>query len=130
MKLFLQLEVRNYQNSGYEKPLLTFASSLSSDVIGAEMDNQSDPTIADLIIKLVSQSNAIFVFIQTDENEPLGSILKVVNHLLKMDAQLHSIVISGKNMRVENLLSSIQEKIILEKDLQKIKEKIRAFALA
>jgi hypothetical protein len=59
MRLFLQIDLSPWQNSGYQKPLLTYASDLSSDLIGAEMDNQSDASIADILVKLCDQASLI-----------------------------------------------------------------------
>jgi hypothetical protein len=130
MKLFLQLELRNWQESGYEKPLLTFASSLSSDLIGAEMDNQSDASIADLVIRLSDQVQSIFILIQAQPNEPFGSGLKLLNHLLRTKEKIHSVVISGSHEQAQKLMATIGERFKKEDDPEKIKIWIKEFALA
>jgi hypothetical protein len=130
MKLFLQLELRKWQESGYEKPLLSFASSLSSDVIGAEIDNQTESSIVDVVIKLCNQVNQIFVLIQAQPDESIGSALKLLNHLLRNDQQIHAIVLSGNHEQAEKLLRTLNERFKKEDDQEKIKELIREFALA
>lgn len=130
LKLFLQLELCHWQASSYEKPLLSFASSLSSGLIGAEMDNQSESTIADLVIRLTTQTEKIFLLLKADPEEPFGATLKVLNHLLRNDHQLHTVILSGNHDQTERLLQSLSDRFIKENDVEKIKEKIRAFALA
>lgn len=130
MKLFLHLELRPWQNSGYEKPLLSFASSLSSDVIGAEIDNQSDASIVDVVIKLCSQANQIFILIQAQPDEPIGSTLKLLNHLLRNEHQVHTIVLAGNHEHAEKLLRTLDERFKKEDDPEKVKEWIKEFALA
>jgi flagellar biosynthesis/type III secretory pathway protein FliH len=130
MKLFLHLELRPWQDTGYEKPLLSFASSLSSDVIGAEIDNRTESTIVDVVIKLCSQVNQIFIFMQTQPDEALGATLKLLNHLLRNEHQVHTIVLSGNHAQAEKLLATLDHRFKKEEDTEKIKGWIEAFALA
>ena len=130
MKLFLHLELRKWQNTGYEKPLLSFASSLSSDVIGAEIDNQSESSIVDVVIKLCNQVNKIFILIQAQPDESLGSTLKLLNHLMRNEHQVHAVVISGNHEQAEKLLGTLGQRYKKEGDQEKIRELISEFALA
>lgn len=130
MKLFLHLELRPWQDAGYEKPLLTFASSLSSDVIGAEIDNQSESSIVDVIIKLCDQANKIFILIQAQPDESIGSVLKLLNHLIRNDHQIHTIILAGNHEQAEKLLRTLEQRFKKEDDPDKIKEWIKEFALA
>ena len=130
MKLFLHLELRPWQNSDYEKPLLSFASSLSSDVIGTEIDNQSEGSIVDVVIKLCSQMSQIFILIQSQPDESMGSTLKLLNHLLRNEQQIHTIVLSGNHEQAEQLLRTLDQRFKKEDDQEKIKEWIKDFALA
>lgn len=130
MKLFLHLELRPWQDAGYEKPLLTFASSLSSDVIGAEIDNQSESSIVDVIIKLCDQVNKIFILIQAQPDESIGSVLKLLNHLMRNYHQIHTIVLAGNHEQAEKLLRTLEQRFKKEDDPDKIKEWIKEFALA
>jgi len=130
MKLFLHLELRPWQDTGYEKPLLSFASSLSSDVIGAEIDSQSESSIIDVVIKLCGQVNKIFILVQAQPDESIGSTLKLLNHLLRNEHQVHTIVLAGDHEQVEKLLRTLNQRFRKEKDQEKIKEWIKDFALA
>jgi hypothetical protein len=130
MKLFLHLELRPWQDTRYEKPLLSFASSLSSDVIGAEIDNRSEASVVDVVIKLCSQMDKIFVFIQAQPEESFGATLKLLNHLLKNENQVHTMVLAGENERAEKLLLTLGHRFNKEGDAEKIKEWIKDFALA
>ena len=130
MKLFLHLELSPWQDAGYEKPLLTFASSLSSDVIGAEIDNQSESSIVDVIIKLCDQANKIFILIQAQPDESIGSVLKLLNHLIRNDHQIHTIILAGNHEQAEKLLRTLEQRFKKEDDPDKIKEWIKEFALA
>lgn len=130
MKLFLHLELRKWQESGYEKPLLSFASSVSSDVIGAEIDNQTESSIVDVVIKLCSQVNQIFILIQAQPDESIGSTLKLLNHLLRNEKKIHAIVLSGNHEQAEKLLRTLSDRFKKEDDPKKIKEWIKEFALA
>jgi len=130
MKLFLHLELRKWRESNYEKPLLSFASSLSGDVIGAEIDNQSESSIVDVIMKLCSQVNQIFILIQAQPDESIGSTLKLLNHLLRNDHQIYKVVLAGNHAQAEKLLATLQQKFRKENDDVKIKELIKEFALA
>ena len=130
MKLFLHLELRPWQNIGYEKPLLSFASSLSSDVIGTEIDNQSEGSIVDVVIKLCSQMSQIFILIQAQPDESIGSTLKLLNHLIRNEHQVHTIVLSGNHEQAEKLLRTLDQRFKKEDDQEKIRDWIKDFALA
>jgi len=130
MKLFLHLELRKWHESTYEKPLLSFASSLSSDVIGAEIDNQSERSVVDVIIKLCSQVNQIFILVQAHPDESIGSTLKLLNHLLGNDHKVYKVVLAGEHGQAEKLLATLNQRFSKENDQEKIKEWIREFALA
>jgi len=130
MKLFLHLELRKWQDTGYEKPLLSFASSLSSDVIGAEIDNQSESSIVDVVIKLCDQVHQIFILIQAQPDESIGSTLKLLHHLLRNDQQVHTVVLSGNHEKAEKMLGTLEQRFIKEDDHDKIRGLIKDFALA
>ena len=130
MKLFLQLDLRPWQKAAYEKPMLAFASSFSSDVIGAELDNQSEASIVDLVIKLCAQSQQVFILVNAQPEEPMGSALKLVNHLLRSEKQIHTIVLSGTHNQTERLLQTLGARFKKEDDPEKIKEWIKGFATA
>jgi hypothetical protein len=130
MKLFLHLELRKWQDSSYEKPLLSFASSLSSDVIGAEIDNQSEGSIVDVVIKLCSQVDKIFILIQAQPDEPIGSVLKLLNYVLRNEQLIHLVVLAGNHEQAEKLLWSLNQRFKKEDDQEVIKKLMTEFALA
>lgn len=129
MKLFLQIELRNWQESAYEKPWLAYASSLANDLIGAEIDNQSEASIADLVIRLVDQAQSVFIFIVATPKQPFGVTLKLINHLLRSQGKIFKILLSGHHEGIERLLHPIDSKFLIESDPEKIKSEIRLFAL-
>ena len=128
MKLFLQIELMPWQQAGYEKPLVNFASSLSDDLIGAELDNQSDSTIADLVIRLCDQVEAVFVLIHAQPEEPLGVTLKLIQHLLRKEERVYQIILAGNHLSLERLLLPLNEKFVKESEPEKIKPAIQLFA--
>ena len=128
MKLFLQIELIKWQQAGYEKPLVNYASSLSDDLIGAELDNQSDSTIADLVIRLCDQVESVFVLIHAQPEEPLGVTIKLIQHLLRKEERVYKVILVGNHISLERLLSTLNEKFIKEIDPEKIKPVIRSFA--
>jgi bifunctional ADP-heptose synthase (sugar kinase/adenylyltransferase) len=99
------------------------------DVIGAEMDNQSDASIANLVIKLCDQMQSIFVFIQAQPEQPLGAALKVLNHLMRSKNKIYAVAFVGSNEQAERLMNTLQEKFIREDSADKIKDRIKEFAL-
>ncbi|MBN8652129.1 MAG: hypothetical protein J0L67_11910 [Cytophagales bacterium] len=128
MKLFLQIELMPWQQAGYEKPLVNFASSLSDDLIGAELDNQSDSTIADLVIRLCDQVKTVFVLIHAQPEEPLGVTLKLIQHLLRQEERVYQIILAGNHLSLERLLLPLNEKFVKESEPEKIKPAIQLFA--
>lgn len=130
MKLFLHLEIKKWQESAYDKPLVSYASSLSSDLVGAELDSQSDGAFADLVIKLCDQSSRVFLFIHATPDEPMGASLKVLNHLLRTEEKIYSLVLSGEHAALEKTAGSLTSRFRKEHDAEKIKEWVREFASA
>lgn len=130
MKLFLQLDLTPWQEAGYQRPLLTYASSLSSDLIGAELDNQSEASIVDIILRLCDQAASIFIFIHAKPTESFGSTLKLLNTLLRTNQKIYTVVLSGNHEQAENLFKHLNDKFKKEDDSEKIKIWIEEFALA
>lgn len=108
--------------------MVNFASSLSDDVIGAELDNQSDGSIADLVIRLCDQMELVFVLIHAQPEEPLGVTLKLIQHLLRKEEKIYKIVLKGNHLSLERLLNSLHEKFVKENEPEKIKSAIQSFA--
>ena len=128
MKLFLQLELIPWHEAGYQKPLLNYASGISDDVIGAELDNQSDGAIADLVIRLCDQAELVFVLIQTKPEESLGVTLKLIHHLLRKEEKIYKVILADNHISLERLLNPLAEKFVKENETEKIKAAIRLFA--
>jgi hypothetical protein len=125
MKLFLQVDLKKWQDTSYDKPLLRFASLLSDDLIVAEIDNQSDTSVVDLIVRLCSQASTLFLFIQASPDEPIGAVLKLLNHLLREETKIHQVILHGEQADVQRLLASLGERFTRLNDPE-----IRKFALA
>jgi len=130
MKLFLQLELTAWQESEYQKPLLRYASSLSSNLIGAELDNQSEVSVVDLIVRLCDQASSIFLFICAKPTEQFGSTLKLLNTLLRTNQKIYAVVLSGNHEQTEHLFRHLNDRFKKEDKIGEIKKWIEAFALA
>ncbi|HMR55880.1 MAG TPA: hypothetical protein PKC10_01090 [Cyclobacteriaceae bacterium] len=128
MKLFLQIELIPWKEAGYQKPLVTFASGLSDDVIGAELDNQSEGAMADLVIRLCDQAESVFVLIQAQPEESLGVTLKLIHHLLRKEEKIYQVILAGNHISLERLLNPLAEKFVKETETEKLKTAIRLFA--
>ena len=130
MRLFLQIDISDWQQRGYEKPFSKYAPSLTSDLMAADIDSQSETNVVDLVIRLVDQAEEIFILIYAQPGTPLGSSSKLLNHFFKTETKIHSIVISGKNEMTEKMVKPFGEKLRSEDDSEKIKKLIEKFALA
>jgi hypothetical protein len=126
MRLFLQLDTGDWRDSPYHKPLLHYASSLASDIIGAELDGESEATVADVMIRLCEDAESLFVFI-TAHGTTLGSLKKVLQHLATLSPKLHRVVISGENDAVASLLAPVREKLLVTTSEEEIKNEISLF---
>lgn len=127
-KLFLQVELRNWQESAYKKPLLSYASSLADDLIEAELDNHSDASIAELLMRLCDQAQSIFVFVDAVPGQPLGVTLKLMNHLLRSEGKIFKVILSGHHEGIEKLLIPMGGKFLKESNPEIIRSEMRVFA--
>lgn len=130
MRLFLQINISNdWKDSGYIKPYLSFASSLADDIVGTDLDSQSDAYIAELVSKLINEADKIFVFVQCDNPIlPLGTALMVFNHLLKLKDKVHLALLAGENIMAEKVLGTFQDNFKKQDDEEVIKKLIKQFA--
>jgi hypothetical protein len=129
MKLFLQVAIGHLPAGDAAKPLLHFASSLSSDILGADLDNQSDPMIADLVVRMINRSASVFLLVEVhDPNLPLGSTQRVFDHLPAIADKLDRIVALGSHRGVDVLLLPFQSRLIREHDREQLKILIREFS--
>lgn len=129
MRLFLQINIIDWKESGYSKPLLSFASSLADDIVGTDLDCQSEAFIAELVVKLVQEADQIFVLVMADDSSlSLGGTLPVLNQLLKAKEKVHMAVLSGEHERVQKMLSPFQENFKKQSDDALIRKLIKQFA--
>lgn len=98
--------------------------------MAADVDNESEVTVVDLVIRLVDQAEKIFVLIYAQPEVALGSSSKLLNHFFKTENKIHLIVLSGKNEMTEKMVTPFVEKFKREEDAEKIKKLIEGFALA
>lgn len=130
MRLFLQINISNdWKDSGYVKPYLSFASSLADDIVGTDLDSQSDAYIAELVQKLINEADKIFVFVHSHNPLlPLGTALGVLNHLLKLKDKVHLALLAGENIMAEKVLGAFQDNFKKQEDEELIKKLIKQFA--
>lgn len=130
VKLFLYIEIGPWKESAFEKPLVNFASGITSDLIGAELDNQSDNSIADLVIRLFDQAQSAMVVVVAKPDQPLGATLKLFHHLIKSEQKLYRVLLSGSHEQAEKLLRTVGNRYATVPDQEEIKAEIKRFALA
>jgi hypothetical protein len=129
VKLFIQLEIGHWRESGYDTPWLHFASSLSSDMVGTDLDNQSEAVVADLVLNLIDQSDQVFLLIQAHQPHlPLGAASKVFHHSLQHQERIRRVVLSGEHEEAEQIAGHFAAKFIKESSEEKIKDLIKDFA--
>lgn len=128
MRLFLQINITDWKGQSYEKPLLSFASSQADDLIGADIDSQSEQYVADLVTKLADQAQAIFLMVVSDPGVPLGTGGLLINKLLRTRNKVSHVVLYGKNEIAEKMLKPFGERFKAEDDEARIRELISLFA--
>lgn len=129
MRLFLQINIGNWQEDGYAKPLLSFASSLADDVIGTDVDNQSDGHVIDLVKKLIAQSQQTFLYVcVTSKEQPLNHVLSLINYIFQHKDKIHLVVFSGEHSSAEKLCRALNDKFIKNNQEELIRKMIKQFA--
>jgi hypothetical protein len=129
LRLFLQINIVEWKETGYTSPLLSFASSLADDIVGTDLDCQSEPYIAELVTKLIAESEKVFVLINANnEALPLGAALKVLNHLIKAKEKVHLALLSGEHEIAEKMLRPFEENFKKQNDDALIRKLIKQFA--
>jgi hypothetical protein len=129
MRLFLQITIGKWQEDGYAKPLLSFASSLADDVIGTDVDNQSEGHVVDLVKKLIAQSQQTFLYVcVTHEEQPLNHVLSLINYMFQHKDKIHLVVFSGKHASAEKLCRALNDKFIKNDQEELIRKMIKQFA--
>lgn len=130
MRLFVQVNIGQWQEHGYQKPLLAFASSLADDVMGTDLDNQSDPYVVNLVKQLVDQSQQTFLYFHVaNANQPLDSILSFINHMFTVEDKIHLVVLSGSHAGLERMLHSFEDRFVKNSDDALIKKMILQFVI-
>ena len=130
LKLFLQINITDWKEANYAKPLLSFASSLADDIVGTDLDSQSDSYVGDLVAKLIRQADRIFVVVIADNTSlPLGGSLSVLNTLIQAKDKVHLAILSGEHALAEKMLKPFQENFKKQKDNEVIRKLIKHFAI-
>ena len=129
MKLFIQLQVGDWKKSNYETPWLHFACSLSNDIMGTELDNQSVGQVADLVLKLIDQSDSVFLLILANSpDEPLGAGMNLIHYCLRAIDRVERVVLFGDHSLTEDSTMEFEEKFVKVGSEEEIKTQIREFA--
>lgn len=129
MRLFLQINVGDWQEDGYTKPMLSFASSLADDLVGADVDNQSEQQVVDVVRTLIEQSQQIFLLAYAAHSDlPLKGVLSLINDLFSNKDKIHLAVLSGEHNTLEKLLRVLDEKFIKNNEDDLIRKMIKQFA--
>ena len=129
MRLFLQINIGEWQDHGYSNPMLTLASSLADDVIGTDVDTLSDAHVVDLVKKLVSQSQKTFLLVSARQRDlPLNHVLSLLNYLFECQDKIHLAVISGEHPIAEKLLRTLDAKFVKNSEDELIRKMVKQFA--
>jgi hypothetical protein len=130
MRLFLQINIGEWQEQGYFKPMLSFASSLADDVIGTDVDTASEAHVVDLVKKLISQSQQTFLLVCAQQrDQPLNNVLSLFNHLFDCQEKIHLAVFSGEHTAAEKLLRTLEGKFVKNSEGELIRKMIKQFVL-
>lgn len=129
MRLFLQINIGDWHEQSYSKPMLSLASSLADDVVGTDVDNTSEAHVVDLVKKLVSQSQQTFLLVCAEgPDQPLNHVLSLFNHLFDCQEKIHLAVFSGEHSRAEKLLRTLDEKFVKNNEEDLIRKMVKQFA--
>jgi hypothetical protein len=127
MKLFLQLRIGDWRAFSYHQPWLTYASSLTDEVVGAELDSQSDTVVANLVTRLCMEAGTIFILVEATPGPPLGVVLTLINHLYAHEEKIVRIVFQGQHERLEKMLTPFEEKVVRHETDEWLREAIQTF---
>lgn len=129
MRLFLQINIGQWQQESYEKPLLSYASSLADDILGTDLDNQSDPYVVSLVRQLIEQASSTFVVFRiANENSPLDGLLGIINQLFVNESGVRHVVLYGSHEALLRMLLPIGERLRVLSNEEDIRKEIAAFA--
>ena len=128
MKLFLQINVGQRPETDDDSSMLHFASSLTSDLIGTDIDGQSDGVVINLLMTLIHQVDKVFVLINIhDPSEPSGNLFSALTGITKVEKPV-TVALSGDHPALEALRGILDKRLIRVNHLEEIKKLIREFA--
>ena len=128
MRLFLQIHIGDWKQRSYHNPLVSYASSLAPDMMGTDIDNESESVVIDLVIKLTEQAESVFVFVSADTEAQVGSVDKMMQYLLHHESKVHQLVAFGEHSVIGNLAEIFQGRFIKINDTEEVKKRIQSFA--
>lgn len=129
MRLFLQINIGDWQDQEYLSPMLSFASSLADDVIGTDVDNTSEAHVVELVKQLVSQSQQTFLLVCAEgRDQPLNHVLSLFNHLFDYQERIHLAVFAGEHTTAEKLLRTLDERFVKNNEDELIRKMVKQFA--
>lgn len=129
MRLFLQVNIGDWHDQGYSRPMLNLASSLADDVIGTDVDNSSEAHVVDIVKNLVSQSQQTFLLVCADgSDQPLNNVLSLFNHLFDCQDKIHLAVFSGEHTTAEKLLRTLDDRFVKNSEDELIRKMVKQFA--
>jgi len=128
MRLFLQLDINDWQKRSYDQPMTRFASSLAADIVSVDVDNHSDPHVVELLLRLVNEAENILVLIRAEPDAALGVGSKLMNHLLRAPHKVERIILLGHNQILEKTLTPFQDRITRQDNVLAAQAEIKAFA--
>lgn len=128
MRLFLQINILDWKDQAYDKPLLSYASSLADDIIGTDLDSESDPYVANLVMQLATQATAIFILVVGKPSLPLGTANTLINFLLKNKEKVSNALLWGDHELAGKLLRPFGAKFQQAGSDDEIRKLIALFA--
>ena len=129
MRLFLQVEFNHlHQGGGFGNHMLRYASSLATDIMGTDLDSQSEPIITSMVVRMIGQADQIFFLLHSnDPNHPPGSLQSVFDALVQSKDKVMHAVLCGDHRTSESMLQAFDHRFVKEADPEKIKALIRKF---
>ena len=128
MRLFLQIDIGTWQQRSYYTPLVAYASSLASDLMGTDIDNESEASVIDLVIKLAEQASSIFIFIAITSESALGGADKMMQYLIRHESNIHQIAMVGEHATIEKLCQNFPGRFLNVENQEDVKKLLRDFA--
>ncbi|HZX73204.1 MAG TPA: hypothetical protein VFE57_02205 [Cyclobacteriaceae bacterium] len=128
MRLFLQIDIGDWKQRNYQNPLVPYASSLAPDLMGTDIDNESESTVIDLVIKLIDQAESLFVFIVANPDTSIGSADKMLRYLLQHETKVFQLVMLGQHEAIEKSTLKFNGRFLQAENLDQVKKLIRDFA--